>query len=252
MNKIRTQYTQLLIFILSIGFVNPASAVLYDRGNGLIYDSDQNLTWLQDTNFAYTSGYAAANAVDNPGAFDNISSNGRMGWDAAMAWANGLTYQGYSDWRLPALNDIGNDGCNFSYSGTDCGYNVDTSGSELAYMWYVNLGNTAYYDTSGNLTCLTSFPCLPLTTADAVEILNLQNYGYWTSTESTVLGTTNYAFIFGALRGLQDDYYKANQFYAWAVREGDVATISVSEPDIILLLLVGVISVSISRKQLLW
>ena len=52
--------------------------------------------------------------------------------------------------------DTGTPGCNFAYTGTDCGYNVQTvSGStvysELAYMYYVNLGLKAVYDTSGAL-----------------------------------------------------------------------------------------------------
>ena len=67
-----------------------ANALLYDRGGGLIYDSDQNITWLQDANYAKTSGY---------------DSDGRMTWDNAVAWANQLEYQGYKDWRLPTTVD---------------------------------------------------------------------------------------------------------------------------------------------------
>jgi hypothetical protein len=47
------------------------------------------------------------------------------------------------------IMDVGNDGCNFDYVGTDCGYNVDTSKSELASMFYDTLGNLGYSDTSG-------------------------------------------------------------------------------------------------------
>ena len=34
-----------------------ANAALYDRGNGLIYDDVLDITWLQDANYAKTSGY---------------------------------------------------------------------------------------------------------------------------------------------------------------------------------------------------
>ena len=32
-------------------------AALFDRGGGLIYDSDLDITWLKDGNYAQTSGY---------------------------------------------------------------------------------------------------------------------------------------------------------------------------------------------------
>lgn len=30
---------------------------LYDRGNGMIYDDLSNVAWLQDANYAHSSGY---------------------------------------------------------------------------------------------------------------------------------------------------------------------------------------------------
>ena len=46
MNK----FMPLVILVASIYWTGNASATLIDRGNGMIYDSGQNLTWLQDTN----------------------------------------------------------------------------------------------------------------------------------------------------------------------------------------------------------
>jgi hypothetical protein len=122
-----------------------AHAVLVDRGGGLIYDSVLNITWLKGTNYAQTSGY---------------DSDGRMSWSAANTWAANLSYYDsvrnvtYSDWRLPFVTDTGTSGCNFSFNGTDCGYNVQTvSGgtvySEMAYMLYLKLGNKAFFNSSG-------------------------------------------------------------------------------------------------------
>jgi len=62
-----------------------AQAALVDRGGGMLYDTVLNVTWLQDANYAKTSGYDA---------------DGRMNWTQANTWANSLEYGGYSDWRL--------------------------------------------------------------------------------------------------------------------------------------------------------
>lgn len=97
-----------------------AQAALFDRGGGLIYDDVLNVTWLQDANYAKTSGF---------------SGTGLITWNDADHWVKGLEYSGYNDWRLPSINDTGSPGCDYWNSGTDCGYNVDPSTSELAYMF---------------------------------------------------------------------------------------------------------------------
>jgi len=68
------------------------SAALIDRGNGFIYDSDLNITLLQDANYSFTSGY---------------DDDGRMNWYEATDWVNQLEYGGYSDWRLPSSANLG-------------------------------------------------------------------------------------------------------------------------------------------------
>ncbi len=65
-----------------------ANAALYDRGNGMIYDDELDITWLQDIQFSRTSGY---------------DSNGRMTFDESKTWAEQLSYKGYNDWRLPSV-----------------------------------------------------------------------------------------------------------------------------------------------------
>ena len=54
-----------------------ANAALIDRGGGLIYDTDRDITWLQDANYAQTSGY---------------DGDGLMNWSAATAWADSDPY----------------------------------------------------------------------------------------------------------------------------------------------------------------
>jgi len=58
-----------------------------DNGDGTISDSCTQVMWLQDANYARTSGF---------------DSDGRMAWSDAAQWANDLVFVGYGDWRLPA------------------------------------------------------------------------------------------------------------------------------------------------------
>ncbi len=234
--------------LLALGLSCTAQATLFDRGGGMIYDSDQNLTWLQDANYAMTSGYAAANA-ENDGGNDDILADGRMGWDAAMAWAAALVYSGYNDWRLPAIVDNANDGCNFGFNGTDCGYNVDISGSEIAYMFHEILGNESWRNTDGtrNSTgCPSISPsCLQSTSADGVNLINLQSSEYWSGTEEYATNTS-YTWGFSTIIGNQYYYYKGNEHYAWAVRSGDVG--AAPEPGILLLFCVGLAGLGFTQR----
>lgn len=92
---IKRVYTLLASLAIFCGLTVSANATLIDRGGGLIYDTDFNITWLQDANYANTSGYDAG---------------GAMTWDEAMTWVSNLVYGGYDNWRLPtALNQDGSE-----------------------------------------------------------------------------------------------------------------------------------------------
>ncbi len=131
-----TKNVTALLFIASAA-TGTAHAALLDRGNGLLYDDVLNLTWLQDANYAKTSGYDA---------------DGLMSWGGATAWAANLSYGGYSDWRLASNTAVNGSTFDYNYNvngTTDVGYNITSPNSELAYMYHVNLGLDSYYDTSG-------------------------------------------------------------------------------------------------------
>ncbi len=122
-----------MVVVMLFFLVASAEAALIDRGEGFIYDDVLDVTWTQDANI-----------------------NGRDTWDNQVAWAAGYSqthtvYGTFDDWRLPTVTDTGTPGCNFAYTGTDCGYNVDTSTGEMASLFYDTLGGLASYDTSGNL-----------------------------------------------------------------------------------------------------
>src|SRR3989344_6138087 len=102
-----------LVFGLGLACVsaNTAQASLVDRGGGLIYDTDLNVTWLSNANV-----------------------NGLMTWGNAMTWASNLSYYDsvrnvtYTDWRLPTSDTCG-------------GYNC--TGSEMGHLFYTELGGVA-------------------------------------------------------------------------------------------------------------
>lgn len=221
MNDKQSGRLPFFIVFLGLFFTARVDAMLYDRGNGMIYDSDQNLTWLQDANYAYSSGYTAAHAVYyGVSAKNNIFVDGHMGWDAATAWANDLVYGGYSDWRLPTIVDTGAIGCDGAFFGTDCGYNVDLSSSEMAYMWYKILGNIAFIDVNGTA------PQRGWGLNNSGPFINLQSYGYWSDTGYAPL-LPYMAWYFGVDNGSQGNNSKAAALFAWAVRSGDVSPVPV-------------------------
>ncbi len=89
----------LTLFTLMSLLTSPAYAGLTDRGDGLIYDDDLNITWLQDANYG-----------------------GTMTWPEAVDWAETLVFGGYDDWRLPASDTCTGKGC---------------TGSEMGHLYYL-------------------------------------------------------------------------------------------------------------------
>ncbi len=216
--------------LLTLGMAGSADAALVGRlpattggtDYQAYYDTVANLTWLADANYAATSGYATANAGGL--GYNRINANGRMGWQAANAWAAQLTVSGVSGWRLPDTIDVGNDGATFTnfYQGVDYAYNITTH-SELSNMFFNVLGNKSYYDTSGAQTGCT-FPDYCLTNTGLFS--NLQSSDYWSATEYAPDNITS-AWFFSMSSGSQIRNVKNKMFYGWAVQSGDVSAVPV-------------------------
>jgi len=207
------------IFLLSFSSFS-AQATLYDRGNGLIYDETLKVTWLQDANYANTSGHVTS-------AGRNVTNtNGKMTWDEAIEWSEQLNYAGFGNWRLPDTKPV--NGTNFqihvSFDGSsDFGEHITSPQSELSYMYFVNLHNASAHDTYGNLIgCGPTDSCL----TNTEQFNNLIPYNYWSDTE--VENSPAFAWSFNTQHGIQTLYDgKPNLFYAWAVHSGDIAAVPV-------------------------
>ena len=117
-----------LIAVAALGFGSAASqAALIDRGGGLIYDDVLNVTWLQDARYAVTTGAAPFGSLSGSDAKD---------------FADGLELRRHGArrrlGRLAPAADVRRAALE--------GYDVTGASSELAYMYYINLGYAPNYD----------------------------------------------------------------------------------------------------------
>lgn len=190
---------------------SPTTAELIDRGGGLIYDTEQNITWLQDANYAATRGF---------------HPTGRMTWHMAMSWAAGLVYEDtprgrvWNDWRLPTARE---------QDGSDPCFGFFCTGSEVGHLYYVD-------------GIRRGFPG---------PFVNFQGTAYWTNTERTPLPGTAWLFGFGPPpEGGKQDHTGALEdaltAFAWAVRDGDVAADpSVLQDDRVVVATGGTVAVNV-------
>lgn len=264
-----THRTSSILFSVSLltalSFSTQANAALVgytSEDTALFYSSISDVTWTKDANLLSTmisnSGYSTvvdAILTANTGvtfgstpytlSTADFSNVGETSWWGAMAFVyylNTINYAGSDEWRLPTVTDIGNDGCNWSLGGTDCGYRSATNGTaagdEFAELYYKELGlepyggpRSSYYGISAPFSQVQSF--------------------YWTGTE--VVNATDGAFEFFATYGYQEVYTKESPFwFAWAVTPGSIIPVdvpsAVPEPDSVALLLAG-ISLLLARSR---
>jgi hypothetical protein len=188
-----------------------AQAALFDRGGGLLYDDVLNVTWLADANYAKTSGYDA---------------DGMMTWAKANTWAANLVHGGYDDWRLPtALNQNLTGPC----------VNANCTNSEMGHMFYNNLGASAFRSILSGTNA-----------ANLALITHLQSSTYWSGTAFAPIPAS--AWHFDANYGYQSYQFQHYEYYAWAVRPGDVAA-PIPEPETYAMMLAGLGLLGLTAKR---
>jgi len=236
-----------------------AQAALIDRGNGLIYDTTRDITWLADMNYAVTSGYATQ--TPPPG----VDPSGYMTWQAAKDWAAQLTYRGLSGWRLPTLNEQDSSCSAGSIAYPGYRFGVNCSGGELSGLFVTELGNVAgqgVSDPNGKT---------PTQIANYGLFINVQDSYYWSSTPDTFNPDSDRGDGFGYLYGTVDGNGNArgralgfdttlgyqdgtdildSTYLAVAVRDGDVSVVPAPSTLALALLALGATVVARKRQSL--
>ena len=194
-----------------------ASAALIDRGGGLLYDDVLDITWLQDANYAKTSGY---------------DSDGSLSRTGSVTWIEQLSYGGYNDWRLPTKLE---DELPFHFGWWVSGGNIDpspTSGphTELSYMYYVNLGLNGYLDTGG--VWATSFGIHGDSTFGGQNniglIQNLQGGEYWMGFSMADVSNHYDTQPFTLNTNTGNHYVRSHDsHFVWAVHDGDIGAVPI-------------------------
>ncbi len=204
-----------------------ANAALIDRGNGLIYDSVLDITWLQDANYIQTQG---------------LDSDGWVNWHTAQAFVDTFVYAGHDLWRLPTVSPV-NGGTEFDPNRSNNGttdYGTartetsttqggwrDASGnptSELGHMFYVNLknlGDCAPSDAAPG-GCSTQ---LGAGLSNTGPFDNLQEDRYFTDVEAD-----GNAWYLDFDSGYQWRIGASNSAYVWPVHPGDIGAAPIPVP----------------------
>lgn len=215
-----------IVYLYALCTIKNVHADLEARLDGkAIYDTDQGLTWIADANLAQTNSFGVprnvslgAHPADSSGntISSGITDNGTMSWAGAFFWIDAMNeanYLGFSDWRLPrTLKE--DTTCSSWFTGTPAGQNC--TGSEMGYLFYVELGGKDFHSAGG------------IKLLDYQLFINVKNGFYLSETETE--NNVSHAWNFQLVTGLQTFIDKSKGAFALVVRDGDVG-VSTALPD---------------------
>ena len=225
------------------------NAELFDRGGGLIYDSDQDLTWLVNANYAALelSDMRVAEVISEVGSVAGhtlIPSDfyktpigiytGAMKWWGAMAWAETLVYGGFDDWRLPTTMQFDDPSCSGDIRSAGqyklfYEHRAGCTGGEMELLTYlhdpwnnplfINVNRTRYWMATPYRDWMD--PCIDPIYEVPCSINNdngVRTNFYWQ------WGFTGFKDPGGEYDNVpfKTTLYGGNNRFAWAVRDGDV------------------------------
>lgn len=206
--------------VAGLGFKGAAHAELNDRGGGLLYDDVLKVTWLQDANWAKTSGY---------------HPTGKMSWAEANKWVRNLVYRDsvrnvdHKGWRLPKVEPV--DGKSFNHQFrlegiTDEGYNITSTNSEFSYMYYVNLKLNGWWTKDGKhpptFGVMKSWTAVWNGQANVGPVKNLQSDGYYCgSPDKPYPSPAVWSFV-TAEGNQRDGLRRPDAAFVWPVHDGDL------------------------------
>ena len=203
-----------LAFITLILSTNTNAALIERLGGQAYYDDVLDITWIADGNFLRNG--------------PNGYSGGINTWSNVNNWVNNLEVSGITGWRLPTALDTGPTGKDYSYGGTDTGYNVQTTDgttvySEMASLFYNTLGNIAPIDINGNATVGFdgTYNSGPFT-----DFGNIASYWVASVTDPTSVANA-WVFAVNGSSGSQVDPYNYGSFAAMVVHDGDIGAVPI-------------------------
>ena len=225
----------------------PARADLLGLGNGLIYDTGSNTTWLQNADLAATNTFGVA----------GIGADGRMTGPTADLWIaamNSADYLGFNDWRLP----ISGDGCLPSY--VPC-LPFSLTHHEFSELWLTELGNTVPVPSVSGQTLINTGPFTNVQNGPCCS--GLVEGPYWTFIDGQLIGagpvdpSAEALFYMGAGNETDVTLTSGDEFYAWAVLPGNASESpgpsTTPEPGTLSLLgpgLAGLVWIARKRRRL--
>lgn len=189
-----------------------------DGSTDAFYDTFLNISWLADANYAASQGIKSWRG---PGTMEN-----------PRPYIENLTLFGLTDWRLPTAGNGDHSSCSNRgmgiAPGRHCSFQASPADSELAFMYYVHLGNQ--YGVGG--------------LQNTGDFLNVMAGEYATGSRYTGQYAISYpstlnTFAMGS--GTKILGIEGFPFYAWAVHDGDVGAIAapIPEPETYAMMLAG-------------